>query len=423
MIRMVICNDGVDSPNKGDEAILRAMLHDLPGAGSGVHISCFSYSGGRRLKNRLGLLWAVARADLFVLGGGHPFQDLTSQIFLLFGLVLIAWAKLTRTRVVCYAVGVGPIQTRWGRSLTRRILNRTDDILVRDPTSRDILASLGVRPNKMTLTADAAFTLPQAPAERVEEILRAEGVLPSAEPLVAVCPRRWFLFRHRLLPAEYYPRREREVEDTGRVTRALVGALDSIVEHHGVRPVFVPSRKSLLPGRDFGQDDDLYSQEIVDAMRHGERAIVLRGDYSPEELKGILCRTDLVISIRMHPAIFATECAVPVVAIPFTRAKGEGLFSLLGLDSYVYIEDVEADTLEKLFDKTWSRREDIRTHLREVRRDLARQAGRNVEVVRRHLRELGVELPSEGDGPRSSERSAVEGRSHHGKAGLEGDRS
>lgn len=396
MVRMVICNDGVDSPNKGDVAILHAMLNDFAGL-RGVEISTHSYSGGRRLRDRLGLLWAVARADLFVLGGGHPFQDLTSQIFLLFGLCLIVWAKLTSTRVVCYAVGVGPIGTRWGRFLAGRVIGWADDVLARDPVSRDILVDLGVRAEKVTLTADAAFTMPQASADRVDEILRSEGVAQGREPLVAVCPRRWFIFRHRLLPAEYYPNPRREVEETGHVTSSLVRALDSIVERHGVRLLFVPSRKSKLPGRDRGQDDDVYSQEIVGLMEHGERATVIQGDYSPEELKGILCRTDLVISIRMHPVIFATPCAVPVVAIPFTRAKGEGLFSLLGQGSYVYIEDVEADSLERLFEETWTRRKEISANLKELRRELAHRAGKNVEVVRRHLRELGA--PEEGSTP------------------------
>lgn len=398
MVRMVICNDGVDSPNKGDQAILRAMLRDFAGLGDDVEISTYSYSGGRRPADRMRLLWSVARADLLVLGGGHPFQDLTSQLFLLFGLFLIVWARITSTRVVCYAVGVGPIGTRWGRALTGRVLDRADDVLVRDPTSREILVELGVAPAKLTVTADAAFTLPPAPGERIDEIFRAEGLSPGAEPLVAVCPRRWFLYRHKLLPAEYYPRPQREVAGTQRVTSALVAALDSICEHHSVRLLFVPSRKSRLPGRDFGQDDDLYSREIVDRMRHGDRAAVLQGDYTPEELKGILCRAALVVSIRMHPVIFAAACAVPVVAIPFTRAKGEGLFSLLGLDSYVDIEELDAERLERLFEEAWSNREGIRARLAERAAELTHRAQRNVEVVRRHLEEVraGTRTPTSG---------------------------
>jgi len=388
MVRMVICNDGVDSPNKGDQAILRAMLRDFAGLGDDVEISCYSYSGGRRPADRISLLWSVARADLLVLGGGHPFQDLTSQLFLFFGLFLIAWARMTSTRVVCYAVGVGPIGTRWGRTLTGRVLNRAHDVLVRDPASREILVQLGVAPAKLTVTADAAFTLLPAPRERIDDIFRTEGVSPSAEPLVAVCPRRWFHYRHRLFPAEYYPRPEREVAGTERVTSALVAALDSICERHTVRLLFVPSRKSRLPGRDLGQDDDLYSREIVDRMRHGYRATVLEGDYTPEELKGLLCRVAVVVSIRMHPVIFAASCAVPVVAIPFTRAKGEGLFTLLGLDSYVDIEELEAERLERLFEATWSSREEIRTRLAERAGEVTFRAKLNVEIVRRHLEEL-----------------------------------
>ncbi|HVS01166.1 MAG TPA: polysaccharide pyruvyl transferase family protein, partial [Thermoanaerobaculia bacterium] len=381
---VVVCNDGVGSPNKGDQAILRAMLRELS-AIEGVQIACFPFSGGRRPRERLRLLWAVVRADVFVLGGGHPFQDLTSQLFLLFGLALILLAKLTGATAICYAVGVGPIGSRLGRAVTGRVLRYADEILVRDPVSRDLLIALGVPSQRLTLTADAAFALPAAPAERVDAILRAEGLAPAAGPWIAVCPRRWFTFRHRLLPAEFYRRSESEEAATGAVTRALVELLDWLCGEQGFHVLFVPSRRSILAGRDRGQDDDLYSREILAAMGHGDRATVLAGDYEPEELKGILARMDLVLSVRMHPLVFASACGVPVIGIPFTRAKGEGLFSLLGLDSYLDIEAVDGERLRQLFLATWERREEIREQLRRRAPELARAARRNAEALCRHV--------------------------------------
>ena len=47
MKRIVLCNDGVDSANKGDQAILRAMLPALRERFPDARIEVFSYSGTR----------------------------------------------------------------------------------------------------------------------------------------------------------------------------------------------------------------------------------------------------------------------------------------------------------------------------------------------------------------------------------------
>lgn len=381
MKRIVVCNDGVDSANKGDQAILRSMLPVLAKRYPLSSIQVFSYSGTRSPMKVLGLVRALNRCDVFILGGGHPFQDLTSQAFLLFGLFLIGIAECLGKKVFCLGVGAGPVASFPGRILTGPVVNRADGIGVRDRASRDLLKKLGVREDKMRITADLAFTLPSAGRDRACEILKAEGIPSDGSPAVGVSLRRWFHFRHRFFPrypGSVSPKEEKRMREADGV---LVRFLDFLMRDTGARLVFVPMRKAGAAG-DYGQDDDLYSGEIRERLENPDRAFVVRGDYPPGELKALLGTMDAVVAMRMHALILAASSGVPVLGISITPAKGEGLFEVLGLPwGFLPVEGIDFAALRDRFSMLWRQRAEIGDLFRGCRETWEKRALSNFDIL------------------------------------------
>jgi polysaccharide pyruvyl transferase WcaK-like protein len=391
--RLTIVNDGL-SANKGDQAILRAMLEALHAAFPDAAIRCFPNSDMRRPGLYLAYWRALAETDLLIFGGGQEIQDHASLAFLVSGLLKIALARLRGRAVLGYALGVGPVATRPGRRLTRLILNRVNALTVRDEFSRECLQALGVQRPPCEVTADPALTLTPAPDAKVEQMIRGEGIPSAGGCRVVIAPRRWFHYGHYYLPmglrARLFPLRGqdryREVE------RAVAEAADHLVDRRGAQVVFLPMRRAA--GRsDPGQDDDRVSEEIRNLMRRRDCAYLVRGDHAPETLKAFLGRANLVVGMRMHALILASMMGVPVVSIQLSRKAGSLLDRLGQAALSVPVEDLRAGTLIPLLDRALDEAGHLRAALLAARPALQDRARATVEAVRRLLAEAASAHP------------------------------
>jgi polysaccharide pyruvyl transferase WcaK-like protein len=386
MKKVLICNDGIGSPNKGDQAILTAMLDDFRRINPRLQLELFPFSGLRNLKKFFNFLVQIRKSDLFVLGGGHPFQDQTSQAFLLFGLFLILIARFFNKGVLCYAVGAGPITGRLGKKITGSILNRVNVITARDPVSKQILVDRGIREDKIVVTADAAFTLKTVSNKRIKRILQEEGIEKDKRPLIAFCLRRWFCFQSGFWPLQFRTGKAKRALGYNCDVKAAVMVLQNfcryLIEKYHARIVFIPMRKSQHE-MDFGQDDDRFSLEIMHLLDENQNAVLLKGEYSPAELKGIFSTMDLVVSSRLHPLIMSVCEAVPVLGIPFTRSKGEGFFSQIGRPAdYVYIDKLDLKILISIFERIWHDTKHVRLLLKNRSEILRTEAGENIKILK-----------------------------------------
>ena len=87
---------------------------------------------------------------------------------------------------------------------------------------------------------------------------------------------------------------------------------------------------------------------------------MIKGEYSPQELKGIIGLCDLFIGSRMHSTIASTSMLIPTVGI----AYGHKMHGVLGegLRQNKYIIDINELTYETLMSKTnyvWTHRKEI----------------------------------------------------------------
>ncbi len=340
--------------NWGDEAVLETAAAGLAAAVPGVEITVLS-SNPEKTAARYGLravsrtdpravLRELRRTDMLVSGGGSLLQDVTSSRSLWYYLSIILAAERQGKKVMLYANGVGPISRPWNRLATRLVLDRVSLITVRGPTSRRFLEELGVTRPRIVETADSAFAIEPAPVERVAEICGAESLPdltdPTTRPFVGVVVRPW--------------------RGTRALEAAMARAADYIQDRLGYGVLFLPVHR----------DADLpVVERIRAAMRGGSH--ILRDLYSARETVALLGRLRWILSMRLHPLIFAAVGGVPALGLVYDPKVEE----FLSQAEQVSVGPVERVTLE-----------DILLGITEIEADYENRVARLGSVVR-ELRE------------------------------------
>lgn len=291
--------------NAGDEAILQAIVEDLRRVEAEVEISVLTADpeGARQLglepipRSAPGpVLKALRSCNLLLSGGGGLIQDSTGINSVIYYLGVCLLARLARRPVMLYCQGFGPVRTGLGRQLTR-LANGFQLLTWRDQESADEIRALGVGRPPSRVTADPVLGLePCAPA-RISEILAQEGLAADVArmerpagsgsdvgPLVGVAVRHW----------------------PGLDRAALVGGLRRFAEEDKARLLLLPFQ----PSRDRPLSEELCSQLAPHAR-------LLRADYAPKELMGLLSCLDMVLGMRLHAAIMAAARGIPFLGLAY----------------------------------------------------------------------------------------------------------
>jgi polysaccharide pyruvyl transferase CsaB len=280
--------------------------------------------------SRAALRATLRETDLLLSGGGSLLQDTTSLRSLLYYLWVLRLAQSMRVPTMFYAQGIGPLRRPAARALTRIVANRARAITVRDPGSEELLRAIGVSRVPVHVTADPAFALQPAPAERVDALLAAAGVLGNI-PLLGVAVRQW--------PA-------------GPSEETYASALREAARRAGSRVVFLPMQP---PG------DVELSHAIAARLTD---ATVLEEPLSPQEAVGVCGRLDALLAMRLHALIFASLSGVPLTALSYDPKVAE-LMILLGQAGQCLPLDVPAAELsERVADSFGRGREALRDRAR-----------------------------------------------------------
>lgn len=350
--------------NLGDEGILVAMLDRLRAAlpeprftvvsGDPEKTAALHGVEAASLTDPTGVAAAVAAADLVLIGGGGLFQDywgfdpeavLSREQW---GIGCYAspavWAALLGKRALLYAVGVGPLFSEHSRRFVRAVAGSTVGVTVRDEPSRAELLACGVESGRIAVSADPAFLLQPAPADRLQPLLTSLG-REAGVPFYGVALRYW---DRGVLPSF--------------AERQIAEALDRFLDRRPGRIGFLPFHSD----EEYPYSTDLaVANRVHQAMRNGERARVLASPVTPAELAGLLGACDLVVGMRLHSLIFSSLGGVPCVALPYD-AKVRSHAERLGVgDLALDVADVDAGELckrmETLLNERESRGETVRT--------------------------------------------------------------
>ncbi|MEK5214768.1 MULTISPECIES: polysaccharide pyruvyl transferase family protein [Psychrobacillus] len=363
--------------NNGDEAILsgilQQLLHNFPIQIEditvfsnnpqqtvnryGVKSYPLYYKKGRNIntfihtykKNRN----YIKSLDLLVIGGGGILMDFYKREAQLFGTYALM-AKNMSVPYVVYGCGAGPIHTSMGKWSLRFMCRFADSISVRDPQSKQLLESIGVK-RPITIIGDPAFTLkPTSTSKTYNSTPTKIGV--SAVPF---------------FNSNYWPQGSESKYKA--YINAMAKNLDKLAEAHDVEFTFFATK--------FPQDVDA-TKHIKNSMKYKEHVQIIDKNLMPQEILEITNLQDVVIGTRLHSLILATATATPIIAVSYHK-KVNDFMHLAGLGEYCFsMDSIEHSELmfkdsfskmKKDWDGTVENTKKLSTHFNEEARKGASQ--------------------------------------------------
>jgi polysaccharide pyruvyl transferase WcaK-like protein len=119
------------------------------------------------------------------------------------------------------------------------------------------------------------------------------------------------------------------------------------------------------------------AHHVLARMAHADRAHVLRHDYHPGEIMGLVGRFALAIGMRLHFLIFAAVTGTPLMALPYAP-KVQDLVSSLRIADHMAVDVARAGVFLGALDRLWDNRERQRQQIAERLPDLQQLARRTV---------------------------------------------
>jgi polysaccharide pyruvyl transferase CsaB len=345
--------------NSGDDAILKAIVNDLLDYDNDLKIKVLSNNPDKTEKmcevfsaNRFKIrevISSIKETDLLISGGGSLLQDITSTRSLLYYLALMKLALMFKKPIFVYANGIGPINKKMNRMLTRKILNKVDYISLRDNLSKEYLEELGVKNNNIKVTADPVFTLKATDENLVKDILKNEKI-PIDKPIVGISIRRW--------------------NDDQKVLTEFKKTINYLVNTKQVNVILIPMH--------FKEDIEI-SNRLLE-LTNLEGCFILRNEYPVENILSIIKKMDLIISMRLHTLIYAASQVTPMIGIVYDP-KVEGFLKEIEYDYYVDLKDIKSENLIDYIEGIYANKQAIVNKLSEKREDLMKLSKENVELV------------------------------------------
>jgi polysaccharide pyruvyl transferase CsaB len=377
----------------GEEAEIAAAAASLRALSPRIEITVFSQNTrqlsqlpGVRAVNRwnpFAVLYTLIKSDLVFSCGGNSLKDTEGLGNLLSHLLTIYTARLIGKPVVCYAQGVGPLNSYWGRRLVRFVGDRLDLITVRNQASKDKLLKIGVERPPIVVTADPVFSLNPAQFDKevghslMAQIRTAASVEEDAPPfeLIARTEEGKIAIS---VPVDTAGTGEEEGEAKGEkkpllgvvlqelegdceYKRAIASAADKLVRE-GWEILLLPFK---YPA------DIQICQEVSWIMQ--EPSLQYREKPTLEQLFCLFGEVDLLLGMRLPALIMASLMRKPCIGVAINE-KIDKFLEITEQPKAVNLEDLDADNLYELITSTYKDKKEIATHIDQVLIQLRQQS-------------------------------------------------
>lgn len=309
--------------NIGDEAVLLSMVAALRDVCPEARITVLSNNPqktaehyGVQAVNRWQLTQvhrALAGTDLLISGGGSLLQDVTGLKSLLYYLGVVWLALKLGKPAAFYSQGIGPVTSRTGRALMRRVAGRVNLITVRDVQSRRDLYEMGVTGPPVYVTSDPVLglngeTINPQPGE---ELLLKAGIKSGYQAKAGshLNPENMPVDKYTLKQEHHRPVAGlslREWPGLEKESQQVIASVGDELCRQGWQVVFLP----------FHYPADLaICRQVAGLMK--DPGIVLEQKINAMEMASVISRLELLIAMRLHALILAAVAGVPLVGISY----------------------------------------------------------------------------------------------------------
>lgn len=258
---------------------------------------------------------------------------------------------------------VGPFNTVINKWLAKQALNWVDLLALREESNYQYCIQLGIKKSKIHFVSDPSFLMEPAARERVRTILQQEGVTKTENPFIGFSPN-WlemtsFSFGESIRVAD------REMK----YIHLMAMAIDHVINALNANVCFIPHVLGGLLSNKQNNDMDVCVR-IYNEVKNKSKVVILKGDYMPDELKGIIGICNMFIGGRMHATIASTSLGIPTITI----AYGDKYHSIIGdtMGQEEYIVDLRKQSFDGVLselvlkiDALWENRENVSKILRD----------------------------------------------------------
>jgi len=314
-------------------------------------INClYIYMSKRFLKIQMPIsensfLWSFYSSNIIISSGGDSMSG-ENGISVLNTFINIFYAILLEKPVVLYGCSIGYYKTRLLKNIANKIFNNVDLIIVREELSKKYLDENHISKSKIYLTADPAFLLRPAEDSRVFEILSAEGICKPHRPIIGI--------NASGLISRFKKGKERDAE----IANIFAKVIDDLIEKLNASIIMIPHVYSE------GSDDRDAIALTLSYVKNIQDVKLIKGEYTPQELKGIIGQCDLFIGARMHTTIASTSMIVPTIGIAYSHKMHGIIGDMLGQSNYIIdINSLDYEKLSSLIIDAWMNREKIKKEL------------------------------------------------------------
>ncbi len=356
----ILITDSYCSSNRGDAAILDAMLEGLRRRGARVEVvthfpevtTSFHDVDAIDDGDVRAVALAVARADLVVSCGGNFTDDQLGEE-LNPSLAVLHLARRTSKPYALFGQSVGPLRRPMSRQAARDVLDGAAWICVRDDASAKVLADLGVRA-PVRVGTDAAV------------LGRTNPAAPGNGPILGVTVRAW-----------PFPGQRDPVACQDRYEAEIVKTADRWVAETGGQVRFY----STCTGYGGYPHDDRVAARRVAAAMEADAEVVEAVDLDFATLRGEIGACDLFLGTRMHSLVFATTAGVPSVGIACEQKTFQWM-SQVGLGGRV-VPIERCDGVDGLLMATWEERKRVAPRLKATVELLKTRAAEDLDMLAR----------------------------------------
>ena len=204
------------------------------------------------------------------------------------------------------------------------LLQEADLITVRDSESAAELIEMGVKPEKITVTADSVLSLNPVTKECGQYLLQEAGV-DLTKPVIGISVRPW--------------------SGDSQCFQVLAEAASKLQQSYGAQLILLPLQYSV---------DVKACEKLRKALVCQKDIFLLNEKYNTEEFLSIIGNFDLLIGMRLHALVFAAVMQTPLLAISYDP-KVDSFVNAIGEKPIGTVEKIDRDTIVQAAVAGWQK--------------------------------------------------------------------
>lgn len=282
--------------------------------------------------------------------------------------VVLPIARKRGIPVFLYNVSLGPITSELGRICTKRVLNSSEMVIVRDTESVTMLGKWSLNHPNMVIGADCALNVPLVDMGRLEYIKEKEHILDGS------CPYMSFNISSYL---DVFVKSTQQGIAKDLFTEIIAETMNRIISEMKIRIIFVITQPMDLP----------IARQVMAKITYPKKVTLISNKtYTHNELATIFSQVELHVGMRTHSLILATSSCTPTVGIIATPKNRGYMNSIEQQDRMIeFGEQFTASNLFALIRWTWDDRNQVRNQLAPIMAREKEKARRSSDYLNPYL--------------------------------------